>query len=368
MTTDQNDAAVWKAAIAQLVAKQDLSEEQTARLFGLLMDGRATSTQSAGFLIALACKGETATELAGAATAMRQRAAPLFCDASVYPQTIDTCGTGGDGSGTVNISTLAAMMVAGCGGVVVKHGNRALSSKSGSADVLEALGIKIDSDVGALQTCLSQANIAFAFAPLFHPATKHVASVRKELGVRTIFNLLGPLTNPAKVAHQVVGVYSNQWCSPMAEALGRLGCRRAMVLHGMSGLSAAGIDEVSVSGTTFAEIWDQGQRQSWRLTPGDFGLEPCDEQQLLGGDAAFNADILRAVVSGLHTEPSSIRYAVTAAAAMTAGLALMLLSPHSLNTVTLPGFTAQAMNALRDGSVARVLQQWAVSSTGGRSA
>ncbi|HEY0989772.1 MAG TPA: anthranilate phosphoribosyltransferase, partial [Kofleriaceae bacterium] len=217
-------------AINRALAGQHLSRAEMAEVIGQIMDGGATPAQIGGLLIALRAKGESVDEIVGAATAMRSRALPLACPR--HEESIDTCGTGGDGSGTFNVSTLAAILIAACGGAVAKHGNRALSSRCGSADVLEALGIAIDSEPAAIARTIEVAGIGFMMAPKFHAATRHAAGPRKELGTRTIFTLLGPLTNPAHVRHQVVGVFDRKWCEPVAAALGALGVRRAVVVHG----------------------------------------------------------------------------------------------------------------------------------------
>ena len=222
-------------AIAKALRREDLARDEMTAVIGTIMDGDATPAQIGGLLVALRAKGEAVDELVGAATAMRARAAQLPCR---WDNSIDTCGTGGDGAGTINVSTLAALILAGCGATVAKHGNRAQSSRCGSADVLEALGVVVDAEPAIVARCIAAANIGFAFAPRFHAATRHASAPRKELGTRTIFNLLGPLTNPAQVRHQVVGVYDAAWCEPLAAALGALGVRRAAVVHG-----AGGIDE-----------------------------------------------------------------------------------------------------------------------------
>ncbi|HSR97922.1 MAG TPA: anthranilate phosphoribosyltransferase, partial [Kofleriaceae bacterium] len=246
-------------AINRALAGQHLSRSEMADVIGQIMDGGATPAQIGGLLIALRAKGESVDEIVGAASAMRARAIVLSCPR--FEQSIDTCGTGGDGTGTFNVSTLAAILIAACGGAVAKHGNRALSSRCGSADVLEALGIAIDSEPHAITRAIEVAGIGFAFAPKFHAATRHAAGPRKELGTRTIFNLLGPLTNPANVRHQVVGVFDRKWCEPVAAALGALGVRRAVVAHGEGGL-----DEVAVRGETFVAIWDEGEVTTRTLT------------------------------------------------------------------------------------------------------
>ena len=212
---------------------RNLSRADMVEVVGEIMDGKATPAQIGGFLVALRAKGEHIDELVGAATAMRARALPLGVPNEA--RAIDTCGTGGDGAGTVNISTLAAILLAACGATVAKHGNRALSSKCGSADVLEAFGVAVDTPPEIVERSIKEVGIGFAFAPRFHAATKHAAVPRRELGIRTIFNLLGPLTNPANVPHQIVGVFDPRWCQPMAAALGALGLRRAAVVCGSGG-------------------------------------------------------------------------------------------------------------------------------------
>src|SRR5262249_39247530 len=221
----------------------------------------------------LRMKGETPEEIAGAARAMRARATPIRCPEP--ERAVDTCGTGGDGSGSINISTIAAIVTAACAVRVAKHGNRALSSRAGSADVLEALGVVTQAPVPVLERCLADAGIAFLFAPAFHAATRHAAGPRRELGARTLFNLLRPLTNPAGVKNQVVGVYDGAWCAPMAAALGQLGARRAFVIHGSGGL-----DEVAVAGATAVAEWTGGEVRGYQVTPADFGLAEEDPAML----------------------------------------------------------------------------------------
>ena len=332
-------------AIAGAEARKDLAREEVAEAFGEIMDGAATPEQIRALLVALRDKGETVDELVGAATAMRARATPLACP---HPErSIDTCGTGGDGAGTVNISTLAAIVLAACGGVVAKHGNRAQSSKCGSADVLEALGVKADVEPIVVERCLERASIGFMFAPRFHAATRHAAPVRKEIGTRTIFNLLGPLTNPARVRHQVVGVFDRKWCEPVAAALGALGVRRAAVVHGEGGL-----DELAVRGETFVAIFNDGDVMTRMLTAADFGIEEADPAGLAGGDAAHNAGVARRVLAGLPA-PS-----VETAIVMTAALGIALLDPHTLDFAQLPANAKLARAVLSDGHAAAVLDTW----------
>jgi len=340
-------------AIGRALDKQDLSRAEMAEVFGQIMDGQATAAQIGGLLIALRAKGEGVEELVGAAAAMRSRATPLAC---LHPERgIDTCGTGGDGAGTINVSTLAAILIAACGGVVAKHGNRALSSKCGSADVLEALGVTADADPKIVERCMAMANIGFAFAPRFHAATRHASGPRKELGTRTIFNLLGPLTNPANVKHQVVGVYDQRWCEPMAAALGALGLRRATVVHG-----AGGLDEIAVRGDTHVALWnaDEGVVRVLSVAPGTFGVGPLDPAGLAGGDAAHNAGVLRKVIAGHQVERGERYEAVLRAAAMTAALGLEMLEPGELDLQRLPDQYMRAVATVKNGAARLVLHKW----------
>ena len=309
MNSAAGSALELRDALERVIGGGDLSAAEIAGVFGRIMDGGATPAQISGLLVALRMKGETADEIAGAARAMRARAAPIRCPDP--DRAVDTCGTGGDGSGTVNVSTFAAVVVAAAGGTVAKHGNRALSSRSGSADVLEALGVVIDAPVPVVERCLREARIGFLFAPAFHAATRHAGGPRRELGTRTIFNLLGPLTNPAGVGRQVVGVYHQRWCEPVARALGMLGLTRALVVHG-----AGNLDEIAVRGATTVAEWDaaRGAVAVREVTPADFGLDEADPDGLRGGEAADNAAIARRVLGG---EPGPVRTAVLMAAAAT---------------------------------------------------
>jgi len=273
------------------------------------MDGQATPAQIGGLLVALRMKGETPEEITGAARAMRARATPLRCPEP--ERAVDTCGTGGDGSGSLNVSTIAAIVAAGAGLRVAKHGNRALSSRAGSADVLEALGVATQAPVPVVERCLAEAGIAFLYAPSFHAATRHVSGPRRELGTRTVFNLLGPLTNPAGVLCQVVGVYDGMWVEPLARALGQLGSRHAFVVHG-----AGGLDEVAVAGATEVAEWDGTSVKRYALRPADFGLADEDPAGLRGGEAEENAAAVRRVLAGE-------RGAARTAAVMEAALALV---------------------------------------------
>jgi anthranilate phosphoribosyltransferase len=338
-----------RGAIARVSAGGDLTADEIAEVFGQIMDGAATAAQIGGLLVALRMKGETPAELAGAARAMRARATPL-----AHPDPdrgVDTCGTGGDGAGTLNVSTLAAIVTAAAGGVVAKHGNRALSSRSGSADVLEQLGVKIDAAPRVVERCMAEASIGFAFAPAFHAATKHAAAPRRELGVRTLFNLLGPMTNPAQVAHQVIGVFDRRWCEPVAAALGQLGARRVFVVHGHGGL-----DEVAVNGPTFVADWDRalGAVTTYEIDPGAFFLEDADPAGLAGGDVAHNAAELRRVLAGDGVKVGQPRRAAFTAAVMEAAMALVAVgAARDFNDGA-----GMAGYAILSGAAQRTLEAW----------
>ena len=267
-----------------------LSREQAASALDAMLDGNAPVTQMAALLVALRMKGETPDEIAGAAQALRSRAARV----EVSPERlIDTCGTGGDSSHTFNISTTAAFVAAAGGARVAKHGNRAVSSKCGSADVLAALGVEVELSPEAVGACIDECGIGFLFAPRHHAAMRHVAPVRKDLGLRTLFNLLGPLANPAGARRQLLGVYSPQLVPVLARTLAELGCDRAFVVHGEGGL-----DEISTAGATvICEVRDGSVRQ-FELTPEEAGVEKAPLEGLRGGDAQQNAEILRGVLRG----------------------------------------------------------------------
>jgi anthranilate phosphoribosyltransferase len=339
-----------RAAIARVSGGGDLTAGEIATVFGAIMDGAATPAQIGGLLVALRMKGETADELAGAARAMRARATPLVCPDP--DRGVDTCGTGGDGAGTLNVSTLAAIVVAAAGGVVAKHGNRALSSRSGSADVLEALGVKVDAAPAVVERCMAEIGIGFAFAPAFHAATRHAAGPRRELGVRTLFNLLGPMTNPAQVRHQVIGVFDQKWCAPVATALGTLGARRVFVVHG-----AGGLDEVAVRGATFVADWNAatGAVTTYELDGGAFGFEDVDPAGLAGGEAADNAAALRKVLAADGVKTGEPRRAPFVAAVMEAAMALVAIGAASdfHDGAGIAGY------AIHSGAASRVLARWA---------
>ena len=293
-----------REALAQVVAGRNLSVADMSAVVGCMMDGQTTPSQMGALLAALRMKGETVDEVVGAALAMRQRMVRLPADGLAL---LDTCGTGGDGSGTVNISTLASFIVAACGVKVAKHGNRALSSRSGSHDVIEAMGIDPMPTPELALRCLREGGLCFMFAPSFHAATRHVAGPRRELGFRTLFNLLGPLTNPAGARYHMNGVFTAERCEFMARAHAQLGSLCALVVHG-----AGGLDEIATSGSTqVAELRD-GTVRCYEIRPADFDLPEQDPAGLAGGDAATNARLLEAALAGA---PGAIRVAALLEAA-----------------------------------------------------
>ena len=278
------------AAIRRVVGGEDLDRDTMYEVFCNVMDGKTSDVQKSALLVALRMKGETVDEITGAAKAMRERVTPLDVDRS---NLVDTCGTGGDGKGTFNISTVAAIVAAAAGAQVAKHGNRAVSSSCGSADVLSELGVNIDIDAPKMSQILRRTGISFLFAPKLHPAMSAVAAVRRELGVRTIFNVLGPLTNPAFARRQVLGVYSDHLVEIVANVLLALGAEHAMVVH-----SRDGLDELSVSAPTHvAEVRD-GAVQSYELSAEECGVEEHRVEELAGGDVQMNAAIVRSVLEG----------------------------------------------------------------------
>jgi anthranilate phosphoribosyltransferase len=278
-----------KSLLALVAQGRSLSERESEAAFDIIMSGDATPSQMGAFLMALRVRGETVDEIAGAARIMRAKA--IAIDAP--PGTIDTCGTGGDSSGSFNISTASALVVAGCGVPVAKHGNRALSSKSGSADILTALGVNIDAALSIVRACLWEIGIGFLMAPRHHSATRHVAPTRVELGTRTIFNLLGPLSSPANARRQLVGVFAPEWVRPMAEVLGRLGGERAWVVHG------DGLDELTTTGPTTVAALDNGQVETFEIVAEDAGLPSARLEDLRGGEPAYNARLMRDLLGGV---------------------------------------------------------------------
>ncbi|MBE3557011.1 MAG: anthranilate phosphoribosyltransferase [Firmicutes bacterium] len=279
-------------AIQRLVSGESIGQEGARQAMEVVMRGWATQAQIGAFMVALRMKGETPQEVAGCAEAMRAQATPL---PHHRQDAVDTCGTGGDGGRTFNVSTAAAFVVAGAGAPVAKHGNRAVSGRSGSADVLEAMGIRVDLPVQQSTTLLDNTGIAFLFAPVYHAAMRFAAPVRQQLAMRSVFNLLGPLTNPARTAYQLVGVYDASLLSVVAEALGRLGVQRTLVVH-----SRDGLDEVSISAPTDAVLYDRGQMESLVIEPQMLGLTPAPLQRVAGGTAYENAQLIGAVLRGVE--------------------------------------------------------------------
>jgi anthranilate phosphoribosyltransferase len=303
--------------VHRATAGTDLTSDEAYQAMSVLLEGGASEGVIGAFLIALKMKGETAAELAGFARAMRERM--IFVDA--HPDVVDTCGTGGDDAGTFNISTAAAFVMAGAGARIAKHGNRSLSSRTGSADVLEALGVRISMTPEEAARSVREIGIGFLFAPNLHPAMKHAQPVRRELKMRTVFNLLGPLTNPARAQRQLIGAPSPQAAELMAEALAELGTGGAFVVHGHDGL-----DEVSTTGPT--DVWrvSTGQVEKHLWLPADFGVKRAFLSALAGGDAARNAQITRDILNGASGPPRDIVLVNAAAGLLAAGLVNDLLA------------------------------------------
>jgi anthranilate phosphoribosyltransferase len=302
---------VFPPLIEKLMRREDLSSDEAAAAMGEVMAGRAADAQIAALLIGLAMKGERPTEIVGLAKTMRAHAVGL---SQPYHPVFDTCGTGGDRSGTFNISSCVAVVIAACGLRVAKHGNRSVSSQCGSADVFEALGVKVSAAPAVVERCLDQAGIGFFFAPTFHPSMKHAASARGAMRVRTAFNLLGPLTNPAGPKRQLVGVPRPEFTELLARSLQLLGSERAWVVHG-----ADGIDEISTTGYTKISECHAGSVNTFYLHPADVGLQKASAASLRGGDAAENARILRSVLDGQHGAPRDIVLLNAGAALFIAG-------------------------------------------------
>jgi len=287
---DAGAAQAVRNALSTLIARGDLTRSDTERLFELLIDGQLSEAVQAALLVALATKGETVAEVSGAAAVLRSRVLEIPTDVESL---VDTCGTGGDGAGTFNISTAAALVAAAAGVPIAKHGNRSVSSRCGSADVLEALGVEVQTDPVGASRALSEIGVTFLYAPDLHPAMRQVASVRKDLGIRTIFNLLGPLTNPARARRQVIGVFEERMVELVGRALLELGCDHALVVRGRDGL-----DEMTTTNETLvAEIRDGGL-ESYVVTPEELGFRRAEPRQLLGGGSEQNAAILRRVLDG----------------------------------------------------------------------
>jgi anthranilate phosphoribosyltransferase len=322
--------------LEKLHRREDLTPDEASAAMGEIMDGRAQPAQIAGFLVALAMKGERPGEIVGLARAMRARATKL---SKAFAPVFDTCGTGGDRAHTFNVSTVAALVVAACGQRVAKHGNRSVSSRCGSADLFEALGVNITASPDMVEKCLEEAGIAFFFAPTFHPSMRHAGPARKDLGIRTAFNLLGPLTNPAAASRQLVGVPRPELTELVARSLALLGAERAWVVHG-----ADGLDEISTTGYTKVSECRDGAVNTFYVHPADFKLPKAAPSALKGGDAAQNAEIARRI---LAAEPGAPRDIVL----LNAGLSLMVAGAAK----TAGEGIGMAAEAIDSGRAARVL-------------
>lgn len=337
---------MFKSLISQVVTARDLTEAEAMEAMDIIMAGEATPAQIAAFLTALRLKGETVDEITGFARAMRRRAAVLSTRHTVF---VDTCGTGGDGRHTFNISTTAAFVIAGAGVPVAKHGNRSVSSRCGSADVLEALGFKVELPPAAAARCLDEVGLTFLFAPVFHGSMKHAAGPRREIGIRTVFNLLGPLTNPANAPYQLVGVYESSLTEKMAAVLGRLGCRRAYVVHG------DGLDEVTTTGPTQITSLEGGSINTYIFYPEDVGIARARLEDLVGGTADDNAAIALAVLKGEKGPARDVVLLNAAFGILAAG-----------GETSLPGALAAAARSIDSGaalakleSMKSIIESWA---------
>jgi anthranilate phosphoribosyltransferase len=323
----------FRTLIGKAATGAALTRDEAAHVFDKMMSGEATPAQMGGLLMALRVRGETVDEITGAVSTMRAKMLPVEAPADA----IDVVGTGGDGAGTYNISTCAAFIVAGAGVPVAKHGNRALSSKSGAADALMALGVKIDLEPPAISRCIKEAGIGFMFAPVHHPAMKHVGPTRVELGTRTIFNLLGPLSNPAGVKRQMVGVFSKHWIEPVAEVLNALGSDRAWIVHGSDGL-----DEITTTGPTFVAELSGGKIKTFEIKPEDAGLARAKAEDLKGADGAHNAAALRAVLDGRPGPYRDVAILNAAASLVVAGKASALADGVKLAAKSVDNGSAKA--------------------------
>ncbi len=337
-----------KEAISRIVDRVDLDAEDMRAVMRQIMTGEATPIQIGGFLAGLRTKGETVEEIVAAATVMRELAMRI----EVSPaHLVDTCGTGGDSSSTFNVSTASAFVVAAAGGRVAKHGNRSMSSQSGSADVLEALGIHVDLPPERVAECIEAIDVGFLFAPAYHAAARHASKPRQELGTRTLFNLLGPLTNPAGAPHQLLGVFASRWVEPMAKVLRDLGSRHVLVVH-----SEDGLDELSIAAPSLIAELREGQVRTWKFEPEEAGIErqPIDSLRVSGAEES--AAMIRSVLEGRDGPAADI-------VALNAGAALYAADV----TPTLPEGVARARTALADGSAAARLESLRAMTAGGGS-
>lgn len=322
-----------KSIIGKVATGASLSRDEAASAFDAMMSGEATPSQMGGLLMALRVRGETVDEITGAVAAMRSK----MLTVTAPPDAVDIVGTGGDGSGSVNVSTCASFIVAGAGVPVAKHGNRALSSRSGAADVLASLGVKIDLKPDRVGRCVRECGIGFMFAPAHHPAMKNVGPTRVELATRTIFNLLGPLSNPAGVKRQMVGVFSRQWVQPLAQVLKNLGSESAWVVHGSDGL-----DEITLTGPTFVSALHNGEIRNFEVTPEEAGLSRCEAGALKGGDADANAIALQSVLDGRPSPYRDVALMNAAAALIVAGRAKDLREGVAIGTKSIDSGAANA--------------------------
>jgi anthranilate phosphoribosyltransferase len=327
-----------KEAIACVVVRRDISEADMSAVMMEIMDGQATPAQIGALLTALHIKGETVAEIAGAARVMRELATRVHHNEAV----LDTCGTGGDGRQTFNISTAAAFVAAAAGLCVAKHGNRAMSGAVGGADVLETLGAKVELSPAQVERCLREVKFGFLLAPAFHRAMRHAVGPRREIGIRTIFNLLGPLTNPAGARHQLMGVFDKQWVVPVAEALGKLGSMHALVVHGEDGL-----DEISLTAPTFVAEWRADTVQTMTITPQDFGFSLCTLAELQVKSAQESAAIIRAVFANAPGPHRDI-VVLNAGAALYAGDAVPSLAAG----------IERAQTTIASGAATRILERF----------
>jgi anthranilate phosphoribosyltransferase len=340
---------MFPALLEKLQRRQDLTTEEAAAAMDEIMEGRAQPSHIAALLVALAMKGERPAEVVGFARTMRARATRL---SRSHAPVFDTCGTGGDRAHTFNVSTVVALVLAASGVKVAKHGNRSVSSRCGSADLFEALGVNVAADPATVERCLDQAGIAFFFAPTFHPSMRHAAPTRKELGIRTAFNLLGPLTNPAGATRQLVGVPRPELTELVARSLGLLGTERAWVVHG-----ADGLDEISTTGYTKISEVREGQVNTFYLHPSDIGIPKASAEGLKGGDAAENARIAESVLAGERGAPRDIVVLNAAAGLLVSGAAS-----------SLTGGVAMAADALDSGRAAATLAELRRTSSAGAEA
>lgn len=325
-----------KPFLAKVAEGDILSFDEACSAFEIIMSGQATPSQIAGFLVALRMRGEHVDEISAAVKVIRAKALAVHAPAGA----MDIVGTGGDGSGTLNISTATAIVVAGCGVPVAKHGNRALSSKSGAADVLTALGVNLDADFSRIEQSISEAGIGFMLAPRHHGSFKYVGPVRAEMGIRTVFNILGPLCNPAGVKRYLIGVYSREWVRPMAEVLAKLGCEKAWVVHG-----ADGLDELSITGTNFVCEVAGSDVTELSVSPADAGLALAGLSELKGGSGDYNAERLRALLAGQQDAYRDTVLLGAAAALLIAG-----------KTGDLKSGVAMAANAIDSGAAEQALE------------